>query len=223
MAIQIQLRRGTAAEWTSGDPTLAVGEMGVETDTGKIKVGDGSTAWTSLGYTTPNLNVSDIADVTISSLSSGETLTWNGSAWVNTDLTSTITANIVDSAPATLDTLNEIAAALNDDADFSNTIANSIATKADVSHTHSLADVTDVTATAAELNVLDGITATVTELNYTDGVTSGIQAQLDSKVSKTNGTVTTADTSSTVVRNITLSTSDPTGGIDGDVWLKYTA
>lgn len=35
--------------------------------------------------------------------------------------------------------------------------------------------------------------------------------------------MTTASTSSTVVRNITLSTSDPTGGADGDVWLKYTA
>lgn len=40
---------------------------------------------------------------------------------------------------------------------------------------------TAVTATAAELNALDGITATVTELNYTDGVTSAIQTQLDGK------------------------------------------
>jgi hypothetical protein len=40
-----------------------------------------------------------------------------------------------------------------------------------------------ITATAAELNVLDGITSTVTELNYVDGVTSAIQTQLDSKVS----------------------------------------
>ena len=38
-----------------------------------------------------------------------------------------------------------------------------------------------LTATAAELNVLDGITPTVTELNYTDGVTSAIQTQLDGK------------------------------------------
>lgn len=38
-----------------------------------------------------------------------------------------------------------------------------------------------VTATAAEINALDGITATVTELNYTDGVTSAIQTQLDAK------------------------------------------
>ena len=80
-----------------------------------------------------------------------------------------------------------------------------------------------VTATAAELNILDGVTATATELNYVDGVTSAIQTQLDGLVSETNGAVTTAATGSTVVRNITLSTSTPTGGSDGDVWLVYTA
>jgi len=50
MTVQIQLRRGTAAQWTSANPTLAQGEMGVETDTGQFKVGTGSTAWTSLAY-----------------------------------------------------------------------------------------------------------------------------------------------------------------------------
>jgi hypothetical protein len=48
---QIQVRRGTAAQWTSTDPTLASGEWGFETDTGKVKIGNGSTAWTSLSYT----------------------------------------------------------------------------------------------------------------------------------------------------------------------------
>ena len=46
---------------------------------------------------------------------------------------STIVAAITDSAPGTLDTLNELAAALGDDANFSTTITNSIATKADTS------------------------------------------------------------------------------------------
>jgi hypothetical protein len=50
MATQIQLRNGTAAQWTSANPTLAVGEMGAETDTGRFKIGTGSTAWNSLGY-----------------------------------------------------------------------------------------------------------------------------------------------------------------------------
>jgi len=50
MADIIQIRRDTAANFTSVDPTLAQGEMGYELDTGKLKFGDGSTAWTSLGY-----------------------------------------------------------------------------------------------------------------------------------------------------------------------------
>jgi hypothetical protein len=50
MPTQIQLRRDTASDWTSNDPTLAAGEFGYESDTGKVKVGDGSTAWTSLAY-----------------------------------------------------------------------------------------------------------------------------------------------------------------------------
>lgn len=48
---QIQVRRGTASQWTSTNPTLAAGEWGFETDTGKVKIGNGSTAWNSLGYT----------------------------------------------------------------------------------------------------------------------------------------------------------------------------
>ena len=48
--IQIQIRRDSASDWTTNNPTLLAGEMGYETDTGKMKIGDGSTAWTSLGY-----------------------------------------------------------------------------------------------------------------------------------------------------------------------------
>ena len=52
MADVIQIRRDTASAWTSANPTLASGELGLETDTGKLKVGDASTAWTSLAYYT---------------------------------------------------------------------------------------------------------------------------------------------------------------------------
>ena len=49
---KIQVRRGIASLWTSQDPTLSSGEIGFETDTGEIKIGDGSTAWTaSVSYT----------------------------------------------------------------------------------------------------------------------------------------------------------------------------
>ena len=51
MAIQIQFRRGTAAAWTSANPLLASGEPGLETDTLKWKVGNGTQNWTALPYT----------------------------------------------------------------------------------------------------------------------------------------------------------------------------
>jgi hypothetical protein len=50
MAVRIQLRRGTAAQWTAANPTLAAGEVGVETDTLQFKVGNGATAWSALEY-----------------------------------------------------------------------------------------------------------------------------------------------------------------------------
>jgi len=46
----IQSRHDTAANWTTDNPTLAAGELGLETDTNRIKFGDGTTAWTSLPY-----------------------------------------------------------------------------------------------------------------------------------------------------------------------------
>src|SRR5271165_6819765 len=49
----IQLRRGTAAQWSSANPILAQGEEGYETDTGKMKIGDGVTTWASLAYGGP--------------------------------------------------------------------------------------------------------------------------------------------------------------------------
>lgn len=46
----IQLKRGLAATWTSTNPILAPGEFGYETDTGKYKLGNGSTSWNALAY-----------------------------------------------------------------------------------------------------------------------------------------------------------------------------
>ena len=50
MSTQIQFRRDTAANWTVNNPTLAVGELGLETDTNAYKIGDGATSWANLGY-----------------------------------------------------------------------------------------------------------------------------------------------------------------------------
>lgn len=52
MSVQtlIQIRRGTAAQWVSANSILSSGEWGYETDTGRVKVGDGITSWNSLDY-----------------------------------------------------------------------------------------------------------------------------------------------------------------------------
>ena len=47
---RFQFRRDTAANWTAANPTLASGELALETDTAKFKIGDGATAWSSLAY-----------------------------------------------------------------------------------------------------------------------------------------------------------------------------
>jgi hypothetical protein len=71
---QVQFRRGTAAEWTSANPTLAAGELGFETDTGKAKIGNGSTAWNSLAY-----NISGVTG-DIEGVTAGTGLTGGGTS-----------------------------------------------------------------------------------------------------------------------------------------------
>jgi hypothetical protein len=86
MAAIIQFKRGLAASWTSVNPTLAVGECGFESDTRKLKIGTGSTAWTSLPYFSGDIsgsNLNDLGDVTITSATDGDFLRWNGTAWIN--------------------------------------------------------------------------------------------------------------------------------------------
>lgn len=105
-------------------------------------------------------------------------------------------------------------------------LQNQIQGKAASNHTHTIAQVSGlqaeldsklesvsladlgVTATAAELNKLDGCTATVTELNYVDGVTSNIQTQLNGKqASITGGASTITSSNLTASRALVSNTS----------------
>ena len=86
MPTKIQLRRDTAADWTSNNPTLAAGEFGWESDTNRFKIGTGSAAWNSLEYadTLKTLGDLGITGSTISAPSNGDlTLTTSGSGKVN--------------------------------------------------------------------------------------------------------------------------------------------
>lgn len=82
MARIIQFRRDSASNWTSANPTLAESELGYETDTKLFKIGDGSTAWTSLAYFD---SVSQLYDTTITSIADNDVLVYEASSskWKN--------------------------------------------------------------------------------------------------------------------------------------------
>jgi hypothetical protein len=95
---QIQVRRGTAANWTSTNPTLSAGEFGFETDTLKLKCGNGSTAWNSLAYTG---NDGDITGVT-----AGTGITGGGtSGTVTVSIDTSVTADLTTAQTLTNKTL----------------------------------------------------------------------------------------------------------------------
>lgn len=83
MAVQILFRRGSSTDWTNANPVLGAGEPGVETNTGKIKVGDGTTAWTALPYAAglESLRLQDLADVASTAPTTGQALVWSGTTW----------------------------------------------------------------------------------------------------------------------------------------------
>ena len=86
MPTKIQLRRDTAADWTSNNPTLSAGEFGWESDTNRFKLGTGSTAWNSLSYSDTLKTLGDISVTgsTISAPSNGDlSLTTSGTGNVN--------------------------------------------------------------------------------------------------------------------------------------------
>jgi hypothetical protein len=72
MTTRIKLRRDTAANWLDANPILAAGEPGLETDTGKVKYGDGTTAWAELAHAGGD-TLNDDGSVTISA---GSTAHW---------------------------------------------------------------------------------------------------------------------------------------------------
>jgi hypothetical protein len=97
---QIQVRRGTASQWTSTNPTLAAGEFGFETDTNKLKCGNGSTAWNSLTYIN---NDGDITGVTAGTgISGGGT-----SGTVTVSIDTSVTADLSTAQTLTNKTLTD--------------------------------------------------------------------------------------------------------------------
>ena len=106
MANRIQLRRGGAQEWANSNPTLAQGELGVELDTGRFKIGDGVTAWNSLRYERPVESTSNTANTLVQRDPDGNfaagtvTATLIGNASTSTRLASTRQIQLSDDIQA---------------------------------------------------------------------------------------------------------------------------
>jgi hypothetical protein len=126
--VRIQVRRGTASEWTTANPVLAAGEMGVETNTNKFKFGNGSSAWTALSYAaSDSAAISEISQDAIDTaltMGAGLTKTYNDGA--NT-ITITVDTSIVSTkAFATSEATAKAAAALATAQQYADQAANTV-------------------------------------------------------------------------------------------------
>jgi hypothetical protein len=140
MAVRIQLRRDTAANWTSSNPILRAGEVGIETDTRKLKIGNGTSTWTQitdyvsdekLNTSTAASTYAPLASPTLTGTPTAPTATagTNSTQIATTAFVGTAVSALIDAAPGALDTLNELAAAMGDDANFATTLTTSINSK----------------------------------------------------------------------------------------------
>lgn len=68
MAVQIQIRRGIGTDWSNVDPTLADGEIGYDKTAKQLKIGDGSSTWTTLPYFSPSISGTIGVDTQITQL-----------------------------------------------------------------------------------------------------------------------------------------------------------
>lgn len=279
MSVVIKLRRGTSTEWNSSTIVLAIGEVGLETNTSRIKIGNGTSLWNALPYSnvTPaelaelaqdavgqiisvsggitknyddaqnaiNLgidtsiiateaslslhnsdttNVHGIADTAqLATKSYADTAASNAQSAAATALSShesdttnihgisdtsqlatksyadlaasSAVAAVIDSAPSTLNTLNELAAALADDANYASTITTALGQKASLTGTETL---TNKTISGGTIN------GTV----YADGATiswTGSPITFQGAISGTDLTINDA----------TLFNTEFTGNVDG--------
>lgn len=210
---RLQVRRGTASSWTSANPTLYAGEIGYETDNGRFKIGDGTTAWTSLDYTAvvPSGFLAGNG-LSVSVAPDGSTVTYSLS-----DPTIQV-ADITDFVDGVNDRVYDLLTAgtgiqldYTDSNNDSSSLRISVTGISLITHTHQLSAITDVTSSATEVNYLDGSTpgtavagkavvldsnlgiAGVGYITTTGNITVGGDLIVNGTTTTINSTVTTLD------------------------------
>lgn len=226
---RIQWKKDTSSNWTKNNPVLLNGEIAiVVTNTGetRFKVGDGTSSFTALPFQDEAVRAlitaaDDKIDAHIVDTDNPHEVTKAKIGLSNVDNVKQYSASNPPPYPVT--SVNGMTGAVNLD-------ASDIGARPDT-WVPTLSNL-GITATASELNKLDGATVTTQEINYLDGVSSSIQTQLNDKV-PTSRTVNGKPLSS----NITLSASDVgalstaggtlTGNLTGKyltgTWLQSTA
>jgi hypothetical protein len=165
---RLQVRRGSASNWTSTNPTLYAGEIGYETDSGRFKIGDGTKDWISLDYNAvvpsgflpgSGINITPAADGSTVTISvADQTIQVSGI----TDFIDGVNDRVAD----LLTPGSNIQLTYTDSGNDTSTLQVAVTGVSLSGHTHNLSDITDVTASSTEVNYLDGSTqGTVTSGN----------------------------------------------------------
>ncbi len=226
---RIQWKKDTSSNWTKSNPVLLNGEIAiVVTNTGetRFKVGDGTSSFTALPFQDEAVRAlitaaDDKIDAHIADTDNPHEVTKAKIGLSNVDNVKQYSASNPPPYPVT---------SVNGETGSVNLSASDVGARPDT-WVPTLGNL-GITATASELNKLDGATVTTQEINYLDGVSSSIQTQLNGKV-PTSRTVNGKPLSS----NITLSASDVgalstaggtlTGNLTGEyltgTWLQSTA
>jgi len=168
--VKMAQRRDTAANWTSANPTLLAGEIGIESDTSKIKLGTGSTAWTSLSYT-PWSQVSTYPFVNADIAS--------GAAIAYSKLATLTSGNIVLGSSANVAT----STAVTGDVTISNTgvtaIASGVIVNADINASAAIAGSKIVAATTSVVGAVQLSDSTSTTSSILAATPTAVKAAFD--------------------------------------------
>ena len=211
--VRIQVRRGTAAQWTSANPTLAAGELGVESDTNLFKFGNGSSTWTALSYA----NNSDVAIGEISqdaintalTMGAGLTKTYNdGANTITIAVDSAIVTTVTGTQTLTNKTLtspviNSPTGITKSDVGLANVDNTTDASKPISTAAQTALDLKAPLASPTFTGTVAGVTKTHVGLANVDNtsdankpVSSATQTVLDTKASNSDLTNHEADTTS---------------------------
>ena len=154
---KIQVSRGLASLWTSTNPTLSAGEIGYETDTGLFKIGDGTTTWTSLSYNSTVRVLTACSGISISNANGNYTISLSDPSIQVSDIT-----DFVDGVNDRVDDLltagSNVQLTYTDNGNDTSTLQIAVTGVSLSGHTHVLSNITDVTASATEVNYIDGST-----------------------------------------------------------------